>query len=230
MKRLVALVLALVMTLSLCSVALAEEKVTAVDVAITLNNGEVPTVEETSGTYEASVYAVFAMKNGSAAPVYCGYNMPGTLEGWIDFEGESADFETVKANTDYFIWQVLLSGDGYDFSEIASAKVNGTDFTPFDEQGGPYQSNTFSYSNGGGSEGAILNIRQDVSEIDDSDDDSHFNLLSLIGAYLAVKAVGNAIKTAVVMPYVVHAMKWAAPTALAALRFGAMSRAVWHLR
>ena len=46
-----------------------------------------------------------------------------------------------------------------------------------------------------------------------------------VGTIHTVKAVGNAIKTAVVMPCVVHAMKWAVPAALAAL-----CRAVWHLR
>lgn len=66
--------------------------------------------------------------------------------------------------------------------------------------------------------------------VEDTGSDINFNLIPLIGLYWTAKYVCGLVKEASTMPYLAPIVKLAVPTAVAALCLKVVSHAAWHLR
>ena len=251
MKKLAALLLALVMTLSLCTVAFAGDVISQISFSVTpytLNADNRTQINISSLSENCKVgetqglkpVIVFYDENKTRLYGYSGNNGL-----WIGNSGPidaPMDFSNVGYIMEFFTIIPKNSGDDFNQNVQLSCSVNGNSYTLTKMEASAYELGNDYFEESSLPEeflaagfyewvGDRIEIAMAYEYVEPEEDEStNCNLLPIIGAYLAVKAVGNAVKTAVVMPHIVHAVKWVVPTALAALRFGAMSRAMWHLR
>ena len=233
MKKLVAFILVLALCLSLCSVtAFAGETIDALNVTHSELDYKSPETLELNSNNE-KVTTGFELHLLNDFDIVYGYN---SEVGWISVEEgyiEKNQVDFTKVNKAQ--WALIFNTDDTFKSDGFTLTVNDKAFEERDKTS--LLNGKDGYCIEDSYDHLEIFIWQDIS----GDDDDGCNLdcetlakgvaiaagitVVTVGTIHTVKAVGKAVKTAVVMPCVVHAMKWAVPAALAAL-----CRAVWHLR